>query len=257
MVLCRNNKAEGVFDLAIALLCVEWGIQPNSLAVSEILLLIFEQEEDLHVIRIIAFFLEKYGTADEVSKIAHIAETSKSLIKKQIAIKTLGIIKKRRATHQLLNHLNHKTPINKGSEATTLENTGSETAVQPLIECLKDKDLVIRGSALSALGKISLRTPISNIDRLIEALVKLKRNKIYLSVIILRNLLDSAFRTGDLDMIEKSIEHAKRGVGNGEDVFKPYIVALQYLKADQDPAIIERQQPEMREAIQLLVDSIC
>jgi hypothetical protein len=56
-------------------------------------------------------------------------------------------------------------------------------------------------------------------------------------------------------MIEASVENARKGVANGDEVFRPDIIAVEYIKSNKDPAIIERQQPEMREAVQLLVDS--
>jgi hypothetical protein len=34
----------------------------------------------------------------------------------------------------------------------------------------------------------------------------------------------------------------------------PYEIAAEYLSSDRDPAVLERQQPEIREAVLLLVD---
>lgn len=67
--------------------------------------------------------------------------------------------------------------------------------------------------------------------------------------------MDSAFSSGDIEMIEASIENATKGFENGENIFKPYVTALEYIKSNEDPATIERQQPEMREAVNLLVNS--
>ena len=78
---------------------------------------------------------------------------------------------------------------------------------------------------------------------------------LYRIVQAIRKLLFSAFRSNDIEMINASIESAKKGFENGEETFSPYIIALEYIKSNFDPAIIERQQPEMREAVQLLVDS--
>jgi DNA-binding MarR family transcriptional regulator len=114
----------------------------------------------------------------------------------------------------------------------------------------------VRFNALIALGKINLKMPIKNLEKVIQSLIEIKTDKtLYFIVQALRKLLDSAFRSGDLEMIDASIENAKKGFENGEEIFKPYIIALAYIKSNEDPAIMERQQPEMREAVQLLVTS--
>ncbi|MEW5804052.1 MAG: hypothetical protein AB1847_18300 [bacterium] len=44
-------------------------------------------------------------------------------------------------------------------------------------------------------------------------------------------------------------------LSDAKALYAPYMIALEYLQSGRDPAVMERQQPEMREAIQLLVDA--
>ncbi len=72
-----------------------------------------------------------------------------------------------------------------------------------------------------------------------------------------RDLLRSAFESGAPERIARAIE-STAGAANdncNDALLAPYITALHYLQADRDPAILERQQPEMREAVQLLIDA--
>lgn len=58
-----------------------------------------------------------------------------------------------------------------------------------------------------------------------------------------------------MEIIGRAVGSAVEGFKNGEEIFKPYVKALEYLKAERKPGIMERQQPEMRDAVQLLVDA--
>jgi len=141
--------------------------------------------------------------------------------------------------------------------ATALGRIGSELAVQPLIDHLKNESQNVRISSMIALGKIAQKKPFQNIDLVIRFLVKLRIDASYESRILeaLRNLIDSAFRLGDIETIAASIDHIKHGVQSGEEFLKPYAIALNFIKSGRDISIIERQQPEMREAVLLLVDA--
>ncbi|NIM18596.1 MAG: hypothetical protein GTO45_42010 [Candidatus Aminicenantes bacterium] len=69
-----------------------------------------------------------------------------------------------------------------------------------------------------------------------------------------RQLFRAAFRTGDLKIIPRALERAKEYLNLDEFFYLPYEIAYEYIKSDCDPAIIDRQHPEMRDAVQLLVD---
>ena len=72
---------------------------------------------------------------------------------------------------------------------------------------------------------------------------------------VVRVSLRSAFATANLDIIRGAINTVIPHLNNAETVCAPYGVALEYLQSDRDPAIMERQHPEMRDAVQLLVDA--
>ena len=108
-----------------------------------------------------------------------------------------------------------------------------------------------RGAAVTALRCIALDGPV---PRLIEVLGTLLReasddgNRAEFA----RYLLRSAFRSGNPALIRDAVEIAVNALGDGEAIFAPHLTALAYIESDRDPAILERQQPEMREAAMLL-----
>ncbi|MCK4766171.1 MAG: HEAT repeat domain-containing protein [Candidatus Aminicenantes bacterium] len=166
----------------------------------------------------------------------------------------LGKIGSEEAVPALIDCLKDEASGVRGSVAFALGEIGSEEAVPALIECLIDKAKDVRISSIIALGKIASTRPVQNIDKVIRVLIEIKSNEIRnLIVKAIRELLDSAFRWGDVDTISASVEHAKKGFKKGPEIFKPYIVALDYITSNRDPAVLERQQPEMREAAQLLI----
>ena len=131
---------------------------------------------------------------------------------------------------------------------------GSERAVDPLIQCLNDSANNVRKSASVALGRIGLDKPIpelaSVIKNIINAIDSMPQEK---ATSLICQLLQAAFRSADLDTVHESINVVMGRVENAESFCTPFVVALEYLQSDRDPAIIERQHPEMREAVQLLV----
>lgn len=172
------------------------------------------------------------------------------------AASSLGRIGSELAVQPLIECLKDENNINRGSAATALGRIGSELAAPFLFDCLKDKANNVRISSIIALGKITLKKPIKHLDQVIQSLIEIKTDEILNGLLkALRNLLDSGFCSGDIEMIEASVEQAKKGFKNGEEIFLPYIIAVEYIKSQRDPAIIERQHPEMREAVQILVDS--
>jgi DNA polymerase III delta prime subunit len=175
---------------------------------------------------------------------------------RESAINALGYTASELAVEPLINFLKNESTDIRFKAAAALGRIGSELAVQTLIDCSKDENDVLRIISIIALGKAATKRPIPHLETVIQALLEIKEDVIiYLLIQAVRGLLGSAFRSGDVEMIEVSIEHVEKGFENGEEIFKPYIIALEYIKSNHDPAIIERQQPEMREAVQLLVDS--
>ncbi len=69
---------------------------------------------------------------------------------------------------------------------------------------------------------------------------------------VFRNFLKVAFRSYDLKRIRQIIENVKAHSKFNNSFFYPYIIAVEYLDSDRDPGVIERQQPEMRDAVELL-----
>ncbi len=70
---------------------------------------------------------------------------------------------------------------------------------------------------------------------------------------VVRAYFKTAFSSGNLAKVREAIESAKINLKYNDMFFIPYNTALKYLESDRDPAIIERQHPEMRDAVQLLV----
>ncbi|MFQ5754021.1 MAG: HEAT repeat domain-containing protein, partial [bacterium] len=132
---------------------------------------------------------------------------------------------------------------------------GSEQAVQPLIECLHDKANNVRGSALTALSRIASEKPIAELSRVIYVLIEnLEQEPRDRAESIVRMLLRSAFRSANLDMISDVIHVVSSHLPDSDVLCAPYLVTLEYLKSGREPSVIERQHPEMREAIELLVE---
>ncbi len=172
------------------------------------------------------------------------------------AATALGKIGDRAAVPALIACLIDEDNINRGSATTALGRIGDSAAVPHLIACLKDEDKDVRISASIALGKIASQNPIPNIDRLQRSLSEIKNNNNLPSIIkASRELLDSAFRSGQEAIIEAAVNQVLEDYKNGADIFEPYVLALAYIKSGRDPGFIERQHPEMRDAIRLLVQS--
>lgn len=69
-----------------------------------------------------------------------------------------------------------------------------------------------------------------------------------------RYLFRAAFRSAELKVISTALESAKKYLDLDEFFYLPYETALEYIKSTGDPAIMDRQPPEMRDAVQLLVN---
>ncbi len=66
-------------------------------------------------------------------------------------------------------------------------------------------------------------------------------------------LLKAVLQSGDMDLILETVQKVSEELGSF-GMSTPYGVAAEYLSSNRDPAVLERQQPEMREAVMLLVN---
>jgi len=126
--------------------------------------------------------------------------------------------------------------------------------VAPLTQALQDSAHNVVRSAQLALSRLASESP--NDPELIQAVrAAFERHAAgprNLAIFLARSLLQSAFRSGAavagemLDLVESRLP-------DPGGLWDPYVAALEYLRSDRNPAVLERQQPEMREAIELLV----
>ena len=56
------------------------------------------------------------------------------------------------------------------------------------------------------------------------------------------------FGSSNIETIRKSLESVKKTLNYDGAFYIPYDIAVEYLESERDPAIIERQHPEMRDA---------
>jgi len=89
-------------------------------------------------------------------------------------------------------------------------------------------------------------------DRVLEILLGLRLDEGKKRSLAFR-VLRSAFLSGDLGVIEPAVLVAVTRLEDGADVCAPHLLAIRYLKSDRDPSVMERQHPEYRDAILLLV----
>ncbi len=172
------------------------------------------------------------------------------------AATALGRIGSEQAVAPLIECLKDEANNVRGSAATALGQIGSEQAVAPLIECLKDKASHVQLNVATALGRISSETPIPNILDVINVLVDLVEDELVgKAESSLRQLLHASFRSGNLKTVHDSIDLLKYKLSNLNEFFVPYLIAIEYLEFNRNPAVIERQHLEMREAVLLLVNA--
>jgi DNA-binding MarR family transcriptional regulator len=87
---------------------------------------------------------------------------------------------------------------------------------------------------------------------LIEELTDEQQDHVEASI---RAVLRSAFRSANLEIIRNTITTIVAAkFSDTEAFYAPYVAALEYIQSDKNPAVLERQHPEMRDAIQLLVN---
>ncbi len=169
------------------------------------------------------------------------------------AAMALGRIGSDQAVSPLIECLKDEDPINRRSAVKALVRIGSDHAVSSLIECLKDEDPIKHGSAATALARIIENNHITNLFTIFNSIISAADLHLYHMIPLIRTLLKVSFRACNLDNIIDSINHIKSTINLSDVFYIPYNVAIEYLNSGKHPAIIERQHPEVREAVQLLV----
>ena len=133
-------------------------------------------------------------------------------------------------------------------------NIGSPDAVPALIDCLRDEASNVRASAATALGRIGTEEAVAGLvdaaPDIIDALREGGDEPLGKAASL---LLRAAFRSGNVEVAQALLTQFVSQVEDGEDIFMPHQVALDYLLSERDETIIRRQHPEMREAVELLV----
>ncbi len=169
------------------------------------------------------------------------------------AATALGHIADARAAEPLIRALDDQANNVRGSAATALGHIADARAVEPLIRALDNQANNVRGSAAAALGHFADEIRGSEIRKALRVLVESSTNgggsRLHR---VLQTFLRALFRSADLESIRESIREAVM-VSTHEGFWRPYEIAAEYLSSERDPAILEQQHPEMREAVLLLV----
>lgn len=71
---------------------------------------------------------------------------------------------------------------------------------------------------------------------------------------ILQMLLQSTFRYSDIKIVHNALDIVMSRIEGTENLCAPYKIALEYLESNKDPAILENQHLEMRDAANVLID---
>ena len=172
------------------------------------------------------------------------------------ATTALGRIGAEEAIQHLIDALPDPAADVRGSAATALGRIGAKEAVQHLIGSLQDPAPNVRGSAAAALGRISLTHTIPELGRvfwlLIESLGQVPEDVLN---VLIESLLRSCLRSRNLKLLEEILTEISRRLPDSSVFCLPYKIAAEYLKSGRNPAVLERQHPEMREAAQLVIEA--
>ena len=103
--------------------------------------------------------------------------------------------------------------------------------------------------------RIDFKDPILPVENVIAGVSEnLERVSRKIIKRIIRNFLRSAFSDQNLKSIREIITSAKAHLDLPDQFYLPYDIALEFLESEEAPVILERQHPEMREAVLMLVD---
>lgn len=170
------------------------------------------------------------------------------------AATALGRIGSEKAVELLIKTLQDEANDVRGSAASALGRIGSEKAIEPLIKALQDEARNVRGSAILALERFTTEMRIFHLDKVIDKIMEnLTSGPGKINPSVVRYLIKAAYQSADLEIISSAIESAKKYLELDDFFYLPYEIAFDYIKSNYDPAVIDRQHPEMRDAVQLLV----
>ena len=170
------------------------------------------------------------------------------------AATALGRIGSKKAVEPLIQCLRDEDSYVRASAATASGHINSENAVEPLIQCLQDEDDIVRSSAAIALGRISNLTAIPRIAEIMETLIgEMAADAPVILHKIVNDLMRSAFRSRDLHSVGKALAVLESKLPDGAELCVPYTSALKYLNEGRNPAILERHNLEMRDAVLMVV----
>ncbi len=123
-----------------------------------------------------------------------------------------------------------------------------------MVKFLNDDSCEIRLAAVIDLAIFYANSAISELPLVTETILKkvcfTNTNQ---SKQVAGSFLRYTFKFNDVNTINGAIGIIKVHLKDGESLCAPHMVALNYLDSDRDPAILERQHPEMREAVELLL----
>ena len=229
--------------------------------------------------------LGRIGAQDAVGPLIDALQDPDSIVRGSAAT-ALGRIGAQDAVEPLVDALQDQAPNVRGSAATALGNIGAEGAGGPLIGVLRDPDAIVRSSAVTALGRIgaeeaivALIDTLDDADSIVSGKAASALGRISTSHLIpdlahnfgkvidvtsaveeelrnarLESFLRSCLRSGDLQTLEELLAAIDQKLPDSNLYFLPYRVASDFLGRGRDPAVLERQHPEMREAALLIVE---
>ncbi len=198
--------------------------------------------------------LGRIGSAESLRQLLEALRDEDPIVRGSAAT-ALGRIGSLQGVPQLLEAMRDMAPNVRGSAAKALGRMGLPEAVPPLVEALRDKDAVVRVTVAAALGLISMARPVAEMDQVLEALLRDWRERSTgTKWRIVHSVLRSAFEFGDLDKVSRMLDFLFARLEDARRYCKPHLLAMEYLRNNRDAAILERQHPEMRDAIGLLID---
>ncbi len=171
------------------------------------------------------------------------------------AVTALGKIGSVEAVDVLIKALKDYDVRIRRNAANALGLIASEASVPYLFVALNDEGHNVRATVIIALIRIAKKIPVAPLGELVENVLKslkqLPKRKRSSSV---RELMEILFRSGNPTAIRNNLQYARAEFKFGNLFYLPYETAIQYIESGYAPAIMERQHPEMRDAVQLLVN---
>lgn len=165
------------------------------------------------------------------------------------AATALGKLNAVEATNALIGVLEDKSPSVRRRAAAALGLMSATEAVAPLIETLKDDDFTVRRSAAAALDRMKIDLDVKQTHQLAMHIFSNEEKFLPKELLPLFRL---TFRQGSPTHLRELVS-AFQKVSASHEALRPYIMTCDYLESECDPALLERQHPEMREAVLLLV----